>query len=147
VFKSVVAVLLSVSAAPVLAQTTCVETHRIHDLQGNATQTAGGVHNDVSPRNGQLVTLEGTVVADYQSIPQSPRFGELRGFFVEEELADHDADPSTSEGLFVFTGSGGNGLSAKRAELRSGAGSRRAICPRSRACNWRSEAKPALAVG
>ena len=99
---------LTVTLAPhtAFAQTTCNVTHRIHQIQGNATtQLAGGVHDDVSPLNGQTVTIEGVVVADFQSLPQSTRSGELRGFFVQEEAADQDGDHSTSEGLFVFTGS------------------------------------------
>ena len=31
--------------------------------------------------------------------------GDLNGFFVQEEDADADADPLTSEGIFVFNGS------------------------------------------
>ena len=88
------------------AQTTCAPTHTISSIQGNSTtQGAGGAHGDVSPLDGQTVVLEGVVVADFQSIPQPTRSGELRGFFLQEEAGDHDADPSTSEGIFVFTGS------------------------------------------
>lgn len=88
------------------AQNVCAPTHLISAIQGSAlTQTAGGAHDDQSPLVGQRVTLEGIVVADHQAIPQSTRSGELRGFFLEEESADHDADSSTSEALFVFTGS------------------------------------------
>ncbi|MCL6435463.1 MAG: ExeM/NucH family extracellular endonuclease [Leptolyngbyaceae cyanobacterium HOT.MB2.61] len=72
---------------------------RIHQIQGNAsTQLAGGAHNDVSPLNDQTVTIEGVVTADFQLSTQ------LRGFFIQEELADQDTDPTTSEGIFVFTG-------------------------------------------
>jgi predicted extracellular nuclease len=86
------------------AQTTCAVTTRISGIQGNAsTQLVGGAHNDLSPLNGQTHTIEGVVIADFQSIPQATRSGELRGFFIQEELADQDADASTSEGLFVFT--------------------------------------------
>jgi predicted extracellular nuclease len=68
------------------------------------------------------VTIEGVVVADFQSVPQSTRAGELRGFFIEEETADQDADPSTSEGLFVFSGSldiDGATVFKKRLEARA----------------------------
>jgi predicted extracellular nuclease len=100
------AVGLGLHAAPAVAQTVCEPTHTISAIQGNtSTQAPGGAHGDVSPLNGQVVTLQGVVVADYQSIPQATRSGELRGFFLQEETADQDADPSTSEGLFVFTGS------------------------------------------
>lgn len=98
--------LSALSATPALAQTACTPTHKISAIQGNATtQLAGGAHNDVSPLNGQVVTIEGVVVADFQSIPQPTRSGEIRGFFIQEDAADQDADASTSEGLFVFTGS------------------------------------------
>ncbi|MGH8241260.1 MAG: hypothetical protein ACREXP_30175, partial [Steroidobacteraceae bacterium] len=93
-------------SATAAAQSTCAPTHRISATQGNAaSQLAGGAHDDVSPVNGQVVTIEGVIVGDFQSIPQSTRAGELRGFLIEEETADQDADPSTSEGLFVFSGS------------------------------------------
>ena len=43
-------------------------------------------------------TVEAIVVGDYQTQGS----GQLRGFFVQEEDADADADPATSEGIFVF---------------------------------------------
>ena len=43
-------------------------------------------------------TVEAIVVGDYQAQGS----GRLRGFFVQEEDADADADPATSEGIFVF---------------------------------------------
>ncbi len=63
-------------------------THFIHDVQGSGTST---------PIFGSSVTIKGVVVGDYQG--SSPT---LRGFFVQEEDADADADPLTSEGIFVF---------------------------------------------
>lgn len=51
---------------------------------------------DASPMLGQLAAVEGIVIADLQSD------NEMRGFFVQEEDADQDGDPSTSEGLFVY---------------------------------------------
>lgn len=57
-------------------------------VQGNGAAT---------PCEGQVVTIEGVVVGDYEG--PSPN---LRGFFVQEEDADQDADPATSEGIFVF---------------------------------------------
>lgn len=61
---------------------------RIHDVQGNGA---------TSPMVGATVSVEGVVTASYQS-------GGLSGFFLQEEDADADADPNTSEGLFVFCG-------------------------------------------
>ena len=49
-----------------------------------------------SPVVGTVVTVQGVVVGDYQGT------GGLQGFHLQEEDADADADPATSEGLFVF---------------------------------------------
>lgn len=65
---------------------------RIHDVQGSGAS---------SPLVGQTVTVEGVVTGDFQTQGS----GELRGFFLQEEDADADADPQTSEGLFVFCSS------------------------------------------
>jgi predicted extracellular nuclease len=63
----------------------------IHEIQGSGAQ---------SPLpNGTIVTIEGVVVGDYQG---SDQFG---GFYIQEEDADADADPATSEGIFVFNSS------------------------------------------
>jgi predicted extracellular nuclease len=67
--------------APAAAQTTT----KIHDLQGN-----GGS----SPIVGQTVTVVGVVTAVTSD-----------GFFIQEEDVDVDADPATSEGVFVATSS------------------------------------------
>ncbi len=64
----------------------------IHAIQG-----AG----DSSPLVGQVVVAEGVVVADFQG------YDGLRGFFLQEETADEDGDPATSEGIFVYDGSFG----------------------------------------
>ena len=60
----------------------------IHDIQGSGL---------TSPIAGSTVSIEGMVVGDYQ---QAGGFG---GFYVEEPDADADADPNTSEGIFVFS--------------------------------------------
>ena len=59
----------------------------IHDVQGNGAAT---------PVPGATVTVEGVVVADFQGTDQ------LSGFFLQEEDADVDADPATSEGILIF---------------------------------------------
>jgi hypothetical protein len=51
---------------------------------------------DTSPLVNQTVTIEGIVTATFQAA------GQLNGFFVEEETAQHDNDPQTSEGVFVY---------------------------------------------
>jgi predicted extracellular nuclease len=43
----------------------------------------------------QPVTVQGVVVGDFQGR------GQFNGYFIQEETTDQDADPSTSEGLFV----------------------------------------------
>ena len=62
----------------------------IHDVQGST---------DVSPKVGETVTVEGVVVGDFQAA------GQFSGFYVQEEDADVDSDPATSEGIFVFSSS------------------------------------------
>ncbi len=59
----------------------------IHAIQGDGAS---------SPLAGDVVVVEGIVVGDYQ---QPGGFG---GFYVQEEDSDADADPATSEGIFVF---------------------------------------------
>src|SRR5215470_7768444 len=59
----------------------------IHDIQGNA-ETPNFV--------GQVKAIRGVVVGDFQGSAN------LSGFFVQEEDADADADPATSEGIFIF---------------------------------------------
>ncbi|HET7830747.1 MAG TPA: ExeM/NucH family extracellular endonuclease [Candidatus Limnocylindrales bacterium] len=59
----------------------------IHDIQtDDGSSTAG------------TFSIQGIVVGDYQDQGS----GRLRGFFVQEEDADVDADAATSEGIFVF---------------------------------------------
>jgi predicted extracellular nuclease len=60
---------------------------RIHAVQGSGAAT---------PIPGATVTVEAIVTGSYQGSNQ------LRGFFLQEEDADADADPNTSEGIFVF---------------------------------------------
>ena len=60
---------------------------KIHDVQGNGA---------VTPIPGATVTVEGVATAVYLGT------GKLGGFFLQEEDADADADPNTSEGIFVF---------------------------------------------
>jgi uncharacterized repeat protein (TIGR01451 family) len=60
----------------------------IHDVQGSGAAT---------PIPGSTVTVEGVVTADFQGT-------NLQGFFLQEEDADADANPATSEGIFVFCG-------------------------------------------
>ncbi len=61
----------------------------IHAVQGSGF---------ASPLIGNVVEIQGLVVGDFQN----GLSGELDGFFVQEEDAEADADPMTSEGVFVF---------------------------------------------
>jgi uncharacterized repeat protein (TIGR01451 family) len=66
----------------------------IHDVQGNGA---------VTPIPGSTVTIQGIVVGDFEN---SLGVTNLTGFYVQEEDTDADADPATSEGIFVFKGAG-----------------------------------------
>ncbi|HAV77211.1 MAG TPA: hypothetical protein DCX53_07645 [Anaerolineae bacterium] len=68
---------------------------KIHDVQGNGA---------ASPLVGQTVVIDGIVVGDFQDGASGVN-GDLNGFHVQEEDADADADPMTSEGIFIFDGS------------------------------------------
>ncbi|HEY7332464.1 MAG TPA: ExeM/NucH family extracellular endonuclease, partial [Candidatus Limnocylindria bacterium] len=71
----------------------------IHAIQGSGSAT---------PLNGSDVVARGVVTADFTSGGASgiPANQGLRGFFIEATAADRDADPATSEGLFVFDAGG-----------------------------------------
>lgn len=60
---------------------------RIHAIQGR---------DENSPLHGQRVTVEAVVTAYMPG---------LNGFFMQEQEADYDGDPLTSEGVFVYYGS------------------------------------------
>ncbi|HOU40255.1 MAG TPA: ExeM/NucH family extracellular endonuclease, partial [Promineifilum sp.] len=66
----------------------------IHDVQGNGA---------ASPDDGVVRTIEGIVVGDFQDYTTDPP-NEISGYFLQEEDAQVDADPNTSEGIFVFDG-------------------------------------------
>ncbi len=66
---------------------------KIHEVQGSG---------DASPYTGQRVVVEGVVVGAPDRHGPSRTFS---GFFVQEEEADADGDATTSEGVFVYTGS------------------------------------------
>ena len=63
----------------------------IHDVQGDDV---------TSPITNQAVEIEGVVIGAF---PGSIGF---QGFHVQEEDADADADPATSEGIFVRANGG-----------------------------------------
>jgi uncharacterized protein len=59
----------------------------IHEIQGDGAST---------PCGGDIVTVTATVTSLFEDNDL------LDGFFLQEEDADADADPTTSEGIFVF---------------------------------------------
>lgn len=83
------AMVASAAAPPAAAAAACgADATAIHAVQGATA---------ASPLLGQTVTVEGLVVGDFQNVKT-----QLRGFFVQEEASDQDADATTSEGIFVF---------------------------------------------
>lgn len=68
----------------------------IHDIQGAGT---------ASPVAGQSRTIQGVVVGDFE-------VNGLRGYFVQEEDAQADANPLTAEGIFVYDNNGTSEVSA-----------------------------------
>jgi predicted extracellular nuclease/2',3'-cyclic-nucleotide 2'-phosphodiesterase (5'-nucleotidase family) len=84
---------------------------------GNATATGTILNDDVtlisavqgsgsaSPLVGQTVTVEAVVVGDFQNGDADAKRS-IGGFYLQEEKADQDANPLTSEGLFVYEGTG-----------------------------------------
>ncbi len=65
----------------------------LYDIQGSGS---------ASPLDGQNVTVRGIVTGDFQNGDADTR-NELSGFYLQEE--NPDADPATSDGVFVFDGS------------------------------------------
>lgn len=63
---------------------------KVHEIQGTGT---------TSTLAGNTVTIEAVVVGDFQRVGSTFN---LRGFYVQEEDADADSNPLTSEGLFIF---------------------------------------------
>ena len=57
---------------------------------------------DVSPLLGKRVTVEAVVVGDFQD-NDADETRNLSGFFIQEEASDEDANPLSSEGVFVFS--------------------------------------------
>ena len=95
-----------------------------------------------SPKAGQGVTIEGVVVGDYQGA------GEFGGFYLQEEDATPDADPATSEGIFVFDD--GFGVDVAPGDIVRVRGTRQPSSRRStephRAHQRRGRARPAARV-
>ncbi|TVQ42377.1 MAG: ExeM/NucH family extracellular endonuclease [Gloeocapsa sp. DLM2.Bin57] len=74
---------------PIILPATDPIITRIHTIQGEGLS---------SPLAGQAVTVEAIVVGEFQGGDN------LQGFYLQEEDANADDNPLTSEGIFVFTG-------------------------------------------
>ncbi|MEE2951533.1 MAG: choice-of-anchor I family protein [Pseudomonadota bacterium] len=72
------------------------EFTRISTIQGTG---------DTSPLEEQTVTIEAIVVGDFQD-GDADVGRDLRGFYVQEEDGDADGDANTSEGIFIYEGTG-----------------------------------------
>lgn len=64
----------------------------IHDVQGNGA---------TSPLVSSVVEVEGIVAGDFQNNTSSDE-GDLNGFHLQAAEGNYDADPSTSEGVFIY---------------------------------------------
>lgn len=67
----------------------------------SAVQGAGAA----SPLVGRTVTVEAIVVGDFQNGDADAKRN-LGGFYLQEEATDQDGNPLTSEGVFVYEGTG-----------------------------------------
>ncbi|WP_128377860.1 endonuclease/exonuclease/phosphatase family protein [Streptomyces cavernae] len=82
-----VAAVCSTVSTVVLTSPAHADAVRIHDIQGTTR---------ISPLAGQQVTDVAGIVTGVRT------YGSSRGFWIQDP--DPDADPATSEGVFVFTG-------------------------------------------
>ncbi|MDP5219851.1 ExeM/NucH family extracellular endonuclease [Ruegeria sp. 2205SS24-7] len=82
-----------------------VEITLISEIQGSGgTRDMAQIGvDDRSLLEGQTVTVSAIVTADFQDGLLGSQ-GDLNGFYLQEEDADTDADPLTSEGIFIFDG-------------------------------------------
>ena len=65
-----------------------------NDLEGTVLISTVQGDGFSTPLSGETVTVEAIVVGDFTE--------GLRGFYLQEEDADSDGNPATSEGIFVF---------------------------------------------
>ncbi|MGW5634636.1 endonuclease/exonuclease/phosphatase family protein [Streptomyces sp. NPDC003832] len=88
-----VAAVCSVASTIVLTSPAHADSVRVHDIQGTTR---------ISPYAGQAVTDVTGIVTGIRT------YGSSRGFWIQDP--NPDADPATSEGVFVFTGSTPKGV-------------------------------------
>ena len=93
------------NAVPTTPAASATVTHTISQVQGpgarSALAGAGGDNN--AGAAGATVTIEGIVVGDFQAGDVEGRRS-LNGFYLQEEAADSDGNPLSSEGIFIFGG-------------------------------------------
>lgn len=107
-----------------------------------------------SPLANTAVIIEGVVVGDFQGATPA----NLNGFFVQEEDAQQDGDPNTSDGMFVFQASNTTAVSAGQVVRVAGTViefdgtteispvSDMVVCPGSPVASPRSVSLPVVAV-
>ena len=80
-----------------------VSLRLISEIQGDPSTygTNSFGDTDVSPLFGAQVVVEAIVVGDFQN-GDTDDSRELNGFYLQEEASDEDANPLSSEGIFVF---------------------------------------------
>jgi uncharacterized protein len=83
---------------PVAALPTCSATVSAAAPLTNITNVQGT--GSISPLQSQTVTVRGVVVGTFQNSVTPTTVTQLNGFFIQQPTPD--ADPLTSEGLFVF---------------------------------------------
>ncbi|MEU3199716.1 MULTISPECIES: endonuclease/exonuclease/phosphatase family protein [unclassified Streptomyces] len=98
-----VAAVCTAASTVVLTSPAHADSVRIHDIQGD-TRT--------SPYAGEQVTDVTGIVTGVRT------YGSSRGFWIQDPAPD--ADPATSEGVFVFTGSAPQGVAVGDAVTVSG---------------------------
>ncbi|SLN12085.1 Endonuclease/Exonuclease/phosphatase family protein [Roseivivax jejudonensis] len=87
-----------------------LQTTLISEIQGNAATWGEQFgRTDATPLFGASVSVTAVVVGDFQN-GDGDDGRNLGGFYLQEEDADQDGDPTTSEGIFVFEGSGPTAL-------------------------------------
>ena len=72
----------------------------IHQVQGDIID----LQNDATPLYGDTVVVEGIITADLQGGPleNGDNSYQYSGYWIQEEDSDADANPNTSEGIFVY---------------------------------------------
>jgi hypothetical protein len=90
----------SAQFAPPVAENCGSPATLISQIQGEVTD----MQSDASPLLGQQVTVEAIVTKDLQGgiLPNGKYSQQYRGFWLQEETDDQDANGKTSEGVFVF---------------------------------------------